>query len=56
MTQTKPAKIKPYPLRMADDLKAWVQARANGNDRSMNAELNRLIRQIKEAEEESQTT
>ena len=37
---------KPYPLRMAEDLKAWVQARAQHNDRSMNAELNRLIRQV----------
>ena len=51
MAQVKPVKIKPYPLRMADDLKAWVQARAQHNDRSMNAELNRMIRQMKETEE-----
>lgn len=48
-------RIKPYPLRMANDLKAWVQARAERNDRSVNAELNRLVKQAKEAEEGSQT-
>lgn len=54
MTQTKTPKVKPYPLRMADDLKAWIQARAAGNDRSVNAELNRMLKQIKEAEKENQ--
>ncbi len=53
---TEKNRVKPYPLRMAADLKEWVRARANGNDRSINAELNRLIRQVKEAEEQSQTT
>lgn len=46
---------KPYPLRMADELKTWIQQRAKSNDRSVNAELNRLIKQAKEAEEGSQT-
>ena len=45
---------KPYPLRMADELRAWINARAKRNDRSVNAELNRLIKQAKEAEEGSQ--
>lgn len=39
---------KPYPLRMAEDLKAWIQQRAQQNDRSVNAELNRLLRKVKE--------
>lgn len=41
----------PYPLRMAEDLKLWIQQRAKRNDRSMNAEMNRLLRQMKEVEE-----
>ena len=40
----------PYPLRMDDDLKAWVQQRAKQNDRSLNAELNRILRQQKDLE------
>lgn len=48
-------KQKPYSLRLSEDLKRWVQQRAKRNDRSMNAEMNRLLRQVKEAEEVSQT-
>ena len=43
----------PYPLRMADDLKAWVQQRAQSNDRSINAELNRILKEAREQERQA---
>ncbi|UOG91795.1 MAG: Arc family DNA-binding protein [Candidatus Thiothrix sulfatifontis] len=41
----------PYPLRMADDVKTWLQQRAKANDRTVHAEI---IRILKEAREEEQ--
>ena len=45
---------KPYPLRLDPELSQWVKGRAKAGDRSLNAEINRLIRQLKEAEEGEQ--
>ena len=44
----------PYPLRLDPELAKWVKDRAKAGDRSLNAEINRLIRQVKEAEEEGE--
>ena len=43
---------KPYPLRLDPELTQWVKGRAKAGDRSFNAEINRTLRQAKEAEEE----
>ena len=43
----------PFPLRLDPDLSQWVKARAKDNDRSINAEINRLIKQAKEAEKQA---
>ena len=40
----------PYPLRLDHELSQWVKERAKDSDRSVNAEINRLIRQAKEEE------
>lgn len=39
----------PYPLRLEDDLSQWVRDQAKAGDRSMNAQINRLIRNAKES-------
>ncbi|WP_084260343.1 FitA-like ribbon-helix-helix domain-containing protein [Thiothrix lacustris] len=36
----------PYPLRMEDDVKQLLTDRAKANDRSMNAEINRILREV----------
>ncbi|UJS24794.1 Arc family DNA-binding protein [Thiothrix winogradskyi] len=43
--------INPFPVRLEPELSQWVKARAKAGDRSMNAELNRLIKQAREAEQ-----
>ena len=45
-------KQSPYPLRMADDVKDWIKKRAKSNDRTVHSELNRILKEVKEAEEE----
>lgn len=45
---------KPYPVRLDPDLSQWVKAQAKAGDRSINAQINRLIRQAKSAEQEKQ--
>jgi hypothetical protein len=45
-------RICSYPLRLDAELSLWVKARAKAEDRSFNAELNRIIRKAKEAEEQ----
>ena len=45
----------PYPLRLDPDLSQWVKERAKAGDRSMNAELVRIVRQAKEAEQKQTT-
>jgi hypothetical protein len=42
---------KPYPLRLEPELSQWVKERAKAGDRSMNAELIRIVRQAKEAQQ-----
>jgi hypothetical protein len=41
---------KPYPLRMQPDVNDWIRERAERNERSVNVEINRVLRQMKEAE------
>ena len=43
-----------YPLRLDEDLSTWVKERAKAGDRSINAELIRIVRQAKEAIEQKQ--
>jgi hypothetical protein len=45
---------KPYPLRLEPELSQWVKERAKDGDRSINAELIRIVRQAKEATEQKQ--
>ena len=40
-----------YPLRLEPELKQWIKGRAREGDRSINAEINRTLRQVKESEE-----
>lgn len=47
-------RVKPYPVRLEPELSQWVKERAKAGDRSMNAELVRIVRQAKEAEEQKQ--
>lgn len=42
---------KPYPLRLESELMQWVKKRSKAGDRSFNAELNRIVRQVKETED-----
>ena len=44
-------RVKPYPVRLDHELSQWVKERAKAGDRSMNAELIRIVRQAKEAEQ-----
>lgn len=50
----KPSRQNPISLRLEPELTQWVKTRARENDRSINAELNRLIRQAKEAEQKAE--
>lgn len=44
-------RMRSYPLRLDAELSLWVKARAKAEDRSFNAELNRIVRKAKEAEQ-----
>lgn len=44
----------PYPLRLEAELIKWVKEQAKAEDRSINAELIRIVRQAKEAKEKTQ--
>ena len=44
-----------YPLRMAEDLKEWLKDRAKTNDRTVHAELNRILKEVREADEQKET-
>ncbi|MDQ5769567.1 Arc family DNA-binding protein [Thiothrix subterranea] len=46
-------RVKPYPVRLEPELSQWVKERAKDNDRSINAEINRLIKQAREAEKQA---
>ena len=39
--------MKQTQLRMPDDIHQWVTERAKQNDRSMNAELVRILKEVK---------
>ena len=45
----------PYPLRLTHELSRWVKEQAKSGDRSMNAEINRMLKKMKEAEEKQAT-
>ena len=38
----------PYPLRLSHELSQWVKEQATANDRSINAEIARIIRRAQE--------
>ncbi len=40
--------MKQTQVRMPDDIHQWVTERAKQNDRSMNAELVRILKEVKE--------
>lgn len=42
-----------YSLRLEPELTQWVKEQARNSDRSVNAEINRLIRQAKELEKKT---
>ncbi len=42
-----------YPLRMTETLRKWVEERAKKEDRSLNTEIVRILRQAKEREEQA---
>jgi predicted HicB family RNase H-like nuclease len=46
---------KKTQARIPADVHQWLTERAKQNDRSMNAELIRILRQAKEAAEQKQT-
>jgi len=46
----------PYPLRIPDDLKQWIQNKANKAGRSLNAELNQMLKRDKEKQEKEIST
>lgn len=56
MSNRKTDQERPYPVRLAPELSKWVKDRAKAGDRSINAEINRVLRQAKEASEQKQTT
>ncbi|MEP9371174.1 Arc family DNA-binding protein [Mesorhizobium sp. KR1-2] len=45
--------IKPYGLRMPDELRNWLAARAKKARRSMNSELLLLLEAAKQADQEA---
>lgn len=50
-----PAK-PPFGLRLPDDVKAWVAARATDNGRSMNSEIAQIIKAQMVAERDSKSS
>lgn len=46
-----PDRQHPVSVRLEPDLSQWVKAQAKAGDRSINAQINRLIRESKEAAE-----
>jgi hypothetical protein len=41
--------IKPFGLRMNPDVKKWIEERATHNGRSLNSEINQILKELKEA-------
>lgn len=44
-------KIPPISFRLQPDIRLWLTEKAKSEDRSLNAEINRVLRQVKELEE-----
>ena len=44
----------PRSVRLDPEIEAWVKSQAKAGDRSLNAEINRVLRKAKEAEEQRQ--
>lgn len=44
-------KTPPLSFRLQPDIRLWLSERAKAEDRSLNAEINRVLRQLKELEE-----
>ena len=40
--------IKPFGLRMNPDVKTWIEERASQNGRSLNSEINQILKELKE--------
>ena len=51
MDRMKNERPRPYPLRLEPEINQWVKTRAKEGDRSVNAEINRTLRKVKESEE-----
>lgn len=45
--------MKPYPLRLPSDLSEWLKKRAKMECRSLNAELIKIVRDVKEEEDKA---
>ncbi|WP_422399052.1 Arc family DNA-binding protein [Xenorhabdus griffiniae] len=39
-----PKRIQPYPLRMPPEVREWYEEESNRNDRSLNAEIVKILR------------
>ena len=50
----KKRQMTPYPLRLEGDLKEWVSEMAHSEYRSVNAEINRILRLAKSLHEKQQ--
>lgn len=44
-------KIQPISFRLQPDIRLWLTEKSKSEDRSLNAEINRMLRQLKELEE-----
>lgn len=44
----------PFPVRLGTELFQWLKEQAKAGDRSVNAELVRIVRQTKEEREKTQ--
>lgn len=43
----KKKRIAPFPLRLPDDLRRWVQEMANKNERSLNSEIRMVLKKYR---------
>jgi hypothetical protein len=46
--------MPPVSFRLQPDIRVWLENRAKLEDRSLNAEVNRILRKLKEDEEKGQ--
>jgi plasmid stability protein len=44
------SKKSPFGLRLPDEVRNWLTARAKGNERSMNSEIVAILRHLMKAE------